>query len=249
MPLGIAESRGVECRRNHFARGAAGIEAGVLGDAPLHHFAEGRGELAGFFRTDEPRQRLLDDFVRPETEQRINRVVGLENLAFQVGNEHRVGGVFNQAFRIGPGFVEFPHVAENPDRPDHPPVHIAEGRGVEAGGNDFARRRARMQHGVARHAVLDNLAKGGGELAGFLRTDEPGQRLLEHLVLPKTQQLGNRIVGLEDFAFQVGDEHRVRGIFNQAFRIRPGFVEFPHVAEDPDRPDHLAVRVPEGRRV
>src|SRR3989475_6489225 len=42
--------------------------------------------------------------------------------------------------------------------------------------------------------------------------DEARERLLEHLILAKPEQLGNRIVRLQDLAFEVGDEHGVRGV-------------------------------------
>jgi hypothetical protein len=178
-----------------------------------------------------------------------NRVVGLQDLPFEVGDEHRVRSVLDEALGIGPGFVEFPHVAENADRADHSPVHIPESRGIQGGGNDLARGRPRMQHRVSSHAAFHDLAQRRGELAGFLGADEPGQRLLEHLILPEAEELRNRVVGLQNLPFQVGDEHRVRGVFDEALGIGPGFVQLPHVAENPDRPDHLAVGIPKRRGI
>src|SRR3989454_6823704 len=46
----------------------------------------------------------------------------------------------------------------------------------------------------------------------FLGADEARERLLEHLILAEPEQLGNRIVGLQDLAFEVGNEPRVRGV-------------------------------------
>ena len=69
---------------------------------------------------DEPRQRLLDQLVRAEAEELRDGVVGLEDLAFQVGDEHRVGGVLDQALGVGPRLVQLAHVAEDADGPDRP---------------------------------------------------------------------------------------------------------------------------------
>src|SRR2546422_4216714 len=53
-----------------------------------------------------------------------------------------------------------------------------------------------------------------------LGADEARQRLLEHLILAKPEELGIRIVGLQDLAFEVGDEHRVRGVGNDDVGIQ-----------------------------
>jgi len=44
-PVWIAEGRSIERRRDHLARGAAGIQPDVTGDAALHHLAERGDEL------------------------------------------------------------------------------------------------------------------------------------------------------------------------------------------------------------
>ena len=92
-PSRVAQRRGVQRRRDDLAGGAAGVEPGVAGDALLHDLAQGRGELARLLRADEPRQRLLDHLVGAEAEQLRDGVVGLEDLALQVRDEHRVRGV------------------------------------------------------------------------------------------------------------------------------------------------------------
>src|SRR6266852_5235358 len=56
------------------------------------------------------------------------------------------------------------------------------------------------------------LAQRRRELPRFIGGDEARERLLEHLILAKPEQLGNRIVRLQDLAFEVGDEHGVRGV-------------------------------------
>ena len=80
VPVRVAQGGGVQRGGDDFARRTAGIQAGVAGHAPFHHFPQRRGELAGFLGADEPRQRLLDDFVRPKAQQRVDRVVRLQDL-------------------------------------------------------------------------------------------------------------------------------------------------------------------------
>src|SRR3989454_9153879 len=48
--------------------------------------------------------------------------------------------------------------------------------------------------------------------ARLVQADEAGQRLLQHFVLAEPQELGDRLVGDEDLALEVGNEHRVRSI-------------------------------------
>src|SRR5437016_5497395 len=54
--------------------------------------------------------------------------------------------------------------------------------------------------------------KRGHEPSGLVQADEAGQRLLEDFVLAEPQELGDRLVGDEDLALEVGNEHRVRSI-------------------------------------
>ena len=120
--LRVAQGRGVEGGRDDLAGGAAGVEPGVAGDALRDDLAQGGGELARLLRADEPRQRLLDHLVGAEAEQLRDGVVGLEDLALQVRDEHRVGGVLDQALGVGPRLVQLAHVAEDADGADDPPV-------------------------------------------------------------------------------------------------------------------------------
>ena len=99
---------------------------------------------------------------------------------------------------------------------------------------------ARVEAGVAGDALLDDLAQGGGELARLLRADEPRERLLDHLVRAEAEELGDGVVGLEDLALQVGDEHRVGGVLDQALGVGPRLVQLAHVAEDADGADDVA---------
>src|SRR2546426_6427210 len=48
--------------------------------------------------------------------------------------------------------------------------------------------------------------------ARLVQADEAGQRLLQHFVLAEPQELGDRLVGDEDLALEVGNQHRVRSI-------------------------------------
>src|SRR5713101_6798512 len=68
----------------------------------------------------------------------INRVICLQNLAFEIGDKHRIGGVLDQTFGIGLGLVQFAHVTEDADGSDYLAFRIAQSRGVESGRNDFA---------------------------------------------------------------------------------------------------------------
>ena len=69
-----------------------------------------------------------------------------------------------------------------------------------------------MEADVAGDAALDDLAEGAHQLARLVQADEAGQRLLQHFVLAEPQELGDRLVGDEDLALEVGNEHRVRSI-------------------------------------
>src|SRR5207247_286103 len=111
------------------------------------------------------------------------------------------------------------HVAEDADRADHAAIWVAQSRSVERGGNDLARDAARVQAGVAGHSALDHLSQRRGEFARLFRADEPRQRLLYQFVWSKAQQLGDRIVGLQDLALEVRDEDRIRRILDQALGV------------------------------
>jgi len=54
-----------------------------------------------------------------------------------------------------------PHVAEDADGTDDLAVGVAEGGGVEGGGDDLAAGAAGVEAGVAGDAALDNFAQGG----------------------------------------------------------------------------------------
>ncbi len=159
---------------------------------------------------------------RRKPEQGGDGVVGLEDLALQVRDEHRVGRVLDQALRVGARLVQLAHVAEDPDRADHLALGVAQGRGVQRRRDHLARRRARVEDRVARDAVLDHLVQRGGELARLLLADEARQRLLEHLVAAEAQQLRDRVVGLQDLALQVGHEHRVGRVGDDDVGVESG---------------------------
>src|SRR5712691_1223836 len=101
------------------------------------------------------------------------------------------------------------HVAQDADGADDLAVGVAEGGGVEGGGDDLAAGAAGVEAGVAGDAARDDLAEGGGELAGLLGADEARERLLDQLVRAEAEELGDGVVGLEDLALEVGDEHGV----------------------------------------
>jgi hypothetical protein len=66
----------------------------------LDDLLQGCGELAGLLGADEARQGLLDDLVPTEAEQLGDGVVRLQDLALQVGDEHRVGGIRDDDVRV-----------------------------------------------------------------------------------------------------------------------------------------------------
>src|SRR5260221_3907562 len=81
----------------------------------------------------------------------------------------------------------------------------------------------------------------------FTATTVFRSRLLDHLVLAEAEQLRDRVVGLEDFALQVRDEHRVRGVFDQALGVGPRLVQIPHTAQQPNGAACSALQMPQRR--
>src|SRR2546425_3862291 len=108
------------------------------------------------------------------------------------------------------------HVTQDANGANDSPVRITQGRGIECRRDNFARGAARIEAGIACHSSLDNFAQGSKEFTGFFGTDEARERLLQHLVWTKTQQLVDGIVRLQNLAFQVRDKHRVRRVLDQA---------------------------------
>jgi hypothetical protein len=82
------------------------------------------------------------------------------------------GAVLDQADRKGARLVELPHVAKDADRADHPPVSIAEGGGVQGGGDNLAGGAARIEDRVPCDAVLHDLIQCGHEFARLFRGDD-----------------------------------------------------------------------------
>src|SRR2546430_5070239 len=73
LAVGVTQGRGVEGGGDDLAAGAAGVEAGVAGDAARDHLAKSGGELPGLLGADEARERLLEELVRAEAEERGHR--------------------------------------------------------------------------------------------------------------------------------------------------------------------------------
>src|SRR3989454_4894702 len=111
--------RGVEGRGDHLSAGAAGVQVRVAGDPALDDLAQGGRELACLLGADEAGQRLLEQLVGAEAEQRGHRVVGLQDLALEVRDEDRAGGGLNEALDVRAALVELAHVAQDTDRADH----------------------------------------------------------------------------------------------------------------------------------
>src|SRR5204863_5228213 len=94
LAVRVPERRGVQCRRDDLAGGATPIEARVSGDAVLDDLAQGGRELARLLGADEAREGLLDDLVLAEAEQLGDGLVGLDDLALEIGRasgRERVG--------------------------------------------------------------------------------------------------------------------------------------------------------------
>src|SRR5256886_13787965 len=117
---------------------------------------------------DDAGQRLLEQLVGAEAEQRGHRVVGLQDLALEVRDEDRVGGVLNEALGVRAGLVELAHVAQDTDRADHLAVRVAQRRGVERRGDHFPAGAARVEAGVAPYTALHNLPHGRPELPSLI---------------------------------------------------------------------------------
>jgi hypothetical protein len=79
-------------------------------------------------------------------------------------------------------------------------------------GDHFSRRAPRLEPDVAGNVPLYYLAEGHHKLPRLVRTEEPGDGLLENLITPQTQQARDRFVRLKDLAFQIADEDRIRSI-------------------------------------
>src|SRR5216684_3855553 len=214
LPVRVAQRRGVECRRNHFVRGAARVQPGIARGAALDHLAQGSEELSRLFGADKARERLLQHLVWTEAEQLVDRVIRLQDFSFQVRDEHRVRRVLNQAVRVRQRLIQFAHVAQNADGADDLPIRVTQRRGVQTGWYDLARGTAGIQARIADDTALDHLAQGSGKLSCLFGADKARERLLQHLVGAKAQQFVDRIVGRENLAFQVRDEHRVRRVLD-----------------------------------
>src|SRR5207249_2269652 len=169
-------------------------------------------ELSGLVQADEAGQRLLEHFILAEPRKRVDGVVGLEDLALEVGDEDGVGRILDEALGVGAGLVELAHVPQDADHADDLAAGPPKGGGVEGGGDDFTGGAAGMEADVGGDAALDDLAEGAHQPARLVQADEAGQRLLEDFVLAEPQELGDRLVGDEDLALEVGNEHRVRSI-------------------------------------
>jgi len=248
-PVDVAQRRCVQRRGDDFPGRAPRVQPRIAGDAAGHDLAERGHEFPRFIDADEARQRLLDDLGRPKSQERVDRVVGLEDFALQVGDEDGIGRVLDQALGVGARFVELAHVAQDADDADDLALGSPEGGGVESGGDHLAGGAAGIEADVASDAAVDDLAQGDHQFVRFGQADEARQRLLQDLVLAESEQLGDGIVGLEDFALQVGDEDGVRGVLDQAFGVGAGLVELTHVAQDADDADHFTRRAPQSGSV
>src|SRR2546428_10205610 len=74
----IAEGGGVEGGGDDLAAGAAGVEAGVGGDAEPAELPEGADQLSRLLLAEETGGRQLDQLVRRQAAQRADGGLGLE---------------------------------------------------------------------------------------------------------------------------------------------------------------------------
>jgi hypothetical protein len=115
---------------------------------------------------------LLDDLVRPEAEERVHRIVRLQDLALEVGDEDGIRRVLDQALRVGARLVQLAHVAKDADGTDHAPAGVAQRGRVQTRRDHFSGRVARVQQDIPADPPLDDLAQRGHELARLLHADE-----------------------------------------------------------------------------
>jgi len=177
----------------------------------------------------EDRVQRCPELVRERRQEFVLGAIGLVQLAprvFQITDDDLVGA----------------HVAQDADGADGVAVRVAQRRRVEGGGDHFARGAARIQPSVAGDAAGDDLTQHGRELPRFVHADEARQRLLDDLGRPKSEQCVDGVVGLQDFALQVGDEDRIGRVLDEALGVGARLVELAHVAQDADDADNVAVR-------
>src|SRR5207237_4776942 len=113
---------------------------------------------------------------------------------------------------VGAGTIEVATIAQDADGAYGLALGVAQSGGVQTRRDGLAARAARVEDHVAHHTALDHFAQRHGEFPRFLRADEARERLLEHLVLAKAEQLRHGVVSPEDLALEVGDEDRIRGV-------------------------------------
>src|SRR5207249_3255363 len=159
----VAQCGSVQRRWDQLSGSGARVEARVSANSPLDDLPERIRELTCLFRADEARYGLLDNFVSAESKKLRDGIIGQSDLALKVCYEHRVGSVLNQAFRVGPCFVQLAHVAQDADRPDDSPLGVTQGGGVEAGRDYFAGGRPGAECDVSDYAFFDHFAKSRGK--------------------------------------------------------------------------------------
>ena len=102
---------------------------------------------------------------------------------------------------------------------------------------------------VAGDTPLHDLVQRGEESVRLRRRNDSRQRLFDQLVGAKAEKREHGIVGLQDFSLEIRHEHGIGRVLDQALRVRPGFIQFAHVAENADGADDLPLRVAKGGRV
>jgi len=70
--------------------------------------------------------------------------------------------------------------------------------------------------------------------------------LLDQLVRTEPEEGEHGIVGLVDLSLEIGHEDGIRRVLDEALGVGAGLVQLPHVAQDADRSNDVAVRVSQG---
>src|SRR5207245_3152715 len=104
--------------------------------------------------------------------------------------------------------VQLAHISKNAYGTDDLARRIAQRRRIQGRRNDFTTRTPRVKDRVARDTMFDDLAQRRRELAQLFRADELRQRLLEQLVWAEAEQLGHRVISLQNLALEVRHENR-----------------------------------------
>src|SRR5439155_19197765 len=132
-------------RGDNLATRAAWIEVGVAGDAPLHDLAQRGQESARLSGRNDAGQRLFDQLVRTEAQEREDGIVGLQDFSLEIRHEHRVGRVLDQALEIGRASCRETAVTQVVESTGYLTVRVTEGGGIGRRGDALAARESLVE--------------------------------------------------------------------------------------------------------